>query len=190
MASSREIILDTAARLFYHHGFQAVGVDTIVAEAGISKMTLYRHFPSKDDLIVAYLERSDGYFRQWFDEALGRAGAPSDRLIAVFEALERLVTSPTCYGCTFQVTAAEFPDPEHPAHRAAMRHKEAVMERFTELAEAGGLEQPSILAGRLLLLMDGAWTAARMFGPANPAAHVAGAARLLIEGHARTETVS
>lgn len=179
----RERILETAQRLFYRDGFRAVGIDTIIAEAGVAKMSLYRHFPSKDDLIVAYLEESNQQFWGWLEGATADAGDPADRLVAMVEAIETLSTSPACLGCTFQGTAAEFPDRDHPGHQVALAHKEAVRDRFTELAHQAGLRDPDQLANQLLLLTDGAWVAARMFGPHNPAIGLTAAARALIDAH-------
>jgi AcrR family transcriptional regulator len=181
---ARERILETAARLFLRDGFRAVGVDTIVAEAGVAKMTLYAHFPSKDDLIVAYLERANQQFWAWLEGASGADG-PRAKLLAMFDAVGRQADSPQCLGCTFQGTAAEFPDPEHPGHRVALAHKQAVLARLRGLAEDAGLRAPADLAQQLLLLMDGAWVAARMFGPHNPGVQVAAAARALIRAHDR-----
>ncbi|SRR6266508_1014574 len=183
--AARERILEAASRLFLRDGFRAVGVDTIVAEAGIAKMTLYTHFPSKDDLIVAYLERANGQFWEWLDGASAGVDDPRARLVAMFDAVGKLANSPGCLGCTFQGTAAEFPDPQHPGHRVALAHKQAVRARLRTLTEHAGLRAPEDLADQLLLLMDGAWVAARMFGPDNPGAQVAAAARALIEGHDR-----
>jgi len=182
--SPRARVLATAGELFYRRGFQAVGVDEIVAQSGVAKMTLYRHFPSKDDLILAYLERAAAAFGAWFEGALARAVEPRAQLLTVFAALGELATNPRCLGCTFQSSAAEFPDGGHPAHRFALDHKQRVRSRFAELAARAGLRDPQALAGQLLLLMDGAWVAARMFGPDNPAAHVADAAESLIAAHA------
>jgi AcrR family transcriptional regulator len=181
---ARERILETAARLFLRDGFRAVGVDTIVAEAGVAKMTLYAHFPSKDDLIVAYLERANQQFWAWLEGA-SVADGPRAKLLAMFDAVGRQADSPQCLGCTFQGTAAEFPDPEHPGHRVALAHKQAVLARLRGLAEDAGLRAPADLAQQLLLLMDGAWVAARMFGPHNPGVQVAAAARALIRAHDR-----
>jgi AcrR family transcriptional regulator len=181
--SARERLLDTASRLFYERGFQAVGVDEIVAESGVAKMTLYRHFPSKDDLVVAYLKRSEDAFCDWFERALATAREPADKLLAVFDALGVLARSDECLGCTFQVSAAEFPSPDHPANRVAVGHKREIRRRFAELARQAGLRDPSVLADKLLMLMDGAWVAARIFGRRNPAQHVAEAARAVIETH-------
>ena len=183
--AAKERILKAATRLFLRHGFRAVGVDTIVAEAGVAKMTLYAHFPSKDDLMVAYLERANEQFWEWLEGAGAGVDDPKRKLVVMFEAVGTLADSPQCLGCTFQGTAAEFPDPEHPGHRVARAHKQAVLARLRGLAEDAGLRAPADLAQQLLLLMDGAWVAARMFGPDNPAAQVAAAAQALIEAHQR-----
>ena len=180
----RERILETASRLFYRHGFVSVGVDTITAEAGVAKMSLYRHFASKDDLIVAYLERSNEQFWTWFDGALGE-GAPRDQLVRVFDELGNFATSPACFGCMFQLAAADFPDAEHPANRIALAHKRAVLERLRDLGAQAGSADPDALAAQLLLLMDGAFVASRMFHDSSPAAHVGPAATALIESAPR-----
>src|SRR5512132_3144883 len=183
--AARERILEAATRLFLRDGFRAVGVDTIIAEAGVAKMTLYAHFPSKDDLIVAYLERANEQFWEWLDGASAGVDDPRARLVAMFDAVGTLANSRQCLGCTFQGTAAEFPDPEHPGHRVALAHKQAVLARLGTLAREADLRDPEALADQLLLLMDGAWVAARMFGPHNPGAQVAAAATALIQAHSR-----
>jgi AcrR family transcriptional regulator len=182
--SARDRLLDTASRLFYRHGFVSVGVDTIIAEAGVAKMSLYRHFPSKDDLIVAYLEQSNERFWAWFDGATGD-GTPREQLVNVFEALATFATSPACFGCMFQLAAADFPDPEHPANRVSLAHKAAVIDHLSELAKRAGSPDPGALAAQLLLLMDGAFVASRMFRRASPAAHVGEAARSIINAGTR-----
>ncbi len=179
----KDQLFQTAARLFYQHGYRATGVDTIAAASGIGKMTLYRHFPSKDDLIVAYLRDSDGLFWRGFEHIIAAAPTPAEKLVAFFVSLGEYVVSPACYGCPFLNAAAEYPDPEHPAHQVAVAHKRAVGARFRELAAAAGAAQPDVLAGGLVLLMDGAYMTARMFGasPDNPAMHLGEAARRLVE---------
>ncbi len=178
--SARERILDTASQLFYRHGFQAVGIDTIIAEAGVAKMTLYRHFAAKDDLIVAYLERSNQQFWGWLEGEIAAVADPAAQLLAIFAAVGRLVRSPHCLGCTFQAIAVEFPSLDYRGHQVALAHKQALIERFRRLAEQANLRDPAALANQLLLLMDGAWVSARMFGSANPATEVAAAAQALI----------
>lgn len=177
--SARQKILAVASERFYRDGFRAVGIDTIIAESGVAKMTLYRHFPSKDELIVAYLEQANQQFWAWFDAALG-VGSPREQLLALFEGVGQLAASPTCLGCTFQHAAADFPTLDHPGHRVALAHKQAVLARLGALATAAGTRDPEGLAAQLLLLMDGAFVATRMFGPDNHAVHVAQAAAALI----------
>lgn len=179
--SAREQILTTAANLFFQQGYHAVGIDTIIAAAGIAKATLYRHFPSKDALIVAYLDDVNAQFWQWFDAAA--APYPDDakaQLIAVFAALQTLVTTPTCYGCPFIMAAGEFPESTHPAHQVALQHKQALRARLRQMAAAAHLHNTIQVADHLFLLMDGAFMAARMFGIDNPAAQVATQAAQLI----------
>jgi AcrR family transcriptional regulator len=183
--AARERILEAASRLFVRDGFRAVGVDTVIAEAGVAKMTLYAHFPSKDDLIAAYLERANERFWRWLDAAVAGVDDPRARLVSMFDAVGKLANDPQCLGCTFQGTAAEFPDPEHPGHRVALAHKQAVLARLGTLAREADLRDPEALADQLLLLMDGAWVAARMFGHGNPSAQVAAAATALIQAHSR-----
>jgi hypothetical protein len=101
----------------------------------------------------------------------------------MFDAIEKLATSPECLGCTFQGTAAEFPDRDHPGHQVALAHKRKVRDRFAQLAGEAVLRDPEELADQLLLLMDGAWVAARMYGPHNPAQGLAATAGTLIDAH-------
>lgn len=181
--SARERILETAGTLFYRSGFGAVGIDTIIAQSGVAKMTLYRHFPSKDALIVAYLERANELFWGWYEESVAVAGKPEAQLEALFEGIGAMVRSPQCLGCTFQTAAAEFPTLTHPGHSAALAHKQAVHARLRDLTVGAGLRDPETLADHLALLIDGAWAAVRMYGPDNPARDVAAAARALIAAH-------
>lgn len=179
----KERVLDTAGTLFYRDGFLAVGVDTIVRESGVAKMTLYRHFASKDDLIVAYLERSNEQFWAWFDSKLGHGNA-RDQIHALFDAVGELADAPSCAGCPFQHAANDFPA-SHPAHVIAHQHKRVVIQRLSDLCAEAGLADADALGAQLLLLMDGAFIAARMFPPgANPAAQVGAAARSLLRAHA------
>jgi AcrR family transcriptional regulator len=177
----KEKVFRTAARLFYKHGYRAVGVDTLAAESGIGKMTLYRHYPSKDDLIVAYLRDSDDIFWQNFEQITKDAPTPRGKLLAFFESLQDYVTTPACYGCPFLNVATEYPETDYPGHQVAIAHKQSVRARFRQLAEEAGASKPEILADQLFLLMDGAYMASRMFGSKNPASHLAATARILID---------
>lgn len=183
--SARDRIVDAASELFYRDGYRAVGIDTIIERSGVAKMTLYRHFPSKDDLIAAYLERANAEYWDWLEREIAPVDDPREKLEAAFRATATMATSPRCLGCTFQAAASEFPALDHPGHEVAIAHKRQVLARLAELAQAAGLRDPDGLADQLLLLMDGAWVAARMFGPTNHATSVADAARALIDAHAR-----
>ena len=179
--SVRDKILATAGQLFYRDGYRAVGIDTIIAEAGVAKMSLYRHFSSKDELIVAYLTESNQQFWKWLEAETEGIQDPAEVLVAMFAAFQRQSTTPQCFGCTFQGVASEFPEMSHPGHQVAMDHKRQVVNRFTHLAEQAQLNDPDELANQLLLLMDGAWIASRMFGSDNPAKNLTPAATALIE---------
>jgi AcrR family transcriptional regulator len=182
----REKLFQTAARLFYRHGYRAIGVDTIAAESGIGKMTLYRHYPSKDDLIVAYLTGYDELFWRNFELVTQDAPTPRGKLLAFFRALQEYVQTPACLGCPLINVATEFPEYDYPGHRVALAHKQSVRARFRQLADEAGARQPEVLADQLFLLMDGAYIAARMFSGDNPAAHLASAAETLIAAHIPT----
>ncbi|MCA9954131.1 MAG: TetR/AcrR family transcriptional regulator [Ardenticatenaceae bacterium] len=185
VSSAKEKLFQTAVRLFYQRGYQATGVDTIAAESSVGKMTLYRHFPSKDDLIVAFLHASDEEFWAYFESSTAQVPTAREKLQAFFEALQAYTLSPDCYGCPFLNVATEFPERTYAGHQVAIAHKQVVRERFMQLTEEAGARQPEALANALMLLMDGAYMAARMFGssPASPAANVAEAARHLIDAY-------
>jgi AcrR family transcriptional regulator len=181
----KEKVFQTAARLFYRHGYRAVGVDTLAERSGIGKMTLYRHYPSKDDLIIAYLKDSDELFWRSFEEITKDRSTAAAKLLAFFESLQEYVSSPACYGCPFLNVATEYPETDHAGHQVAIEHKQSVRTRFRELARQAGAKKPDVLADQLVLLMDGAYMASRMFGTKNPASHLADAARTLLDAALR-----
>ncbi len=181
-------LFETAARLFYRNGYRAIGVDTIAAESGIAKMTLYRHYPSKDELISAYLQESNERFWNQFEEITAGASTPRRKLLVFFEALQEYVTSPACHGCPFLSVATEYPESGYSGHRIAFEHKNSVRARFRELSLEAGAHDPDQLADALILLMDGAYMSARLFGPSpeNPSGHLSNAARALVDTQCRT----
>ena len=184
-STAKEKLFQTAAGLFYRQGYRATGVDTIAAASGIGKMTLYRHYPSKDDLIVAYLRDSDEEFWAGFQQITGGEATARGKLLAFFAALQAYAQTPACYGCPFLNVATEYPETDHPGHVVALEHKAGVRARFRQLAAEAGATQPEALAAALHLLMDGAYAAARLYngGAGNPAEHLADAARLLIDAN-------
>ena len=155
--AKRDQLVETALGLFERLGFGAVGIDRVLAEAGVAKMTLYKHFRSKDDLVVATLELKDQRFRAWFmDQVERRASEPRDRLLAMFQALHEAVDQPAFPGCIFARAAAEFGQADHPIHAAAAEHKRLLRQYIATLAAAAGAEDPERLAFQLGALMDGA----------------------------------
>lgn len=167
ISAKRAHLMATAQRLFYRDGYRIVGIDTLLAEAGVAKMTLYNHFPSKDDLIVAVIEKLDAEVRAALTRAVDAAGnSPTRRLLAVFDWLAAWFKSDDFKGCGFIRALSEFPDPEHPVHQAAWRHKQAVNDLLRQLVADAGVKHPAELANVLSLLVDGAILSAHSTGSA------------------------
>lgn len=158
----RERIIRTAYELFVHHGLAAVGVDRIVAEAGVAKTTLYRHFRSKDDLIAAVLRRhEDLWLREWFEpEVMRRADTPRGRLLAIFDALDDWFRQTSYEGCFFTNSVLERHDDSSPVYAAAVNGIENIYAFLLRLAEDAGARDPAALAHQIQLLMRGAFVAA------------------------------
>jgi AcrR family transcriptional regulator len=172
----------TAQQLFYRDGYRVVGIDRLLGEAGVAKMTLYHHFPSKDDLIVAVVEQQDATVRAGLEGAIVAAGSsPVRRLLAVFDWLAAWFKTDDFRGCGFIRAMSEYPDPDHPVHRAAWRHKQAVNARLRELATEAGARHPAELADALSLLIDGAILAAHATGSATSAATAKATAASLLK---------
>ena len=183
--TARASILEVANNLFYTIGIRAVGVDTIVAQSGVAKTTLYDHFASKDVLIEAYLTGRDAYFWQEVETALARhPDAPRQQLMDLFEGFEALIAGPDFLGCPFLSAVAEFPQLDQPGHRIALAHKEKLRAQFADLAQAAGVKTANQLADQLLLILDGAFASKRVYRTAqSPALQLQATARMLIESH-------
>lgn len=183
MASTkRDQLVDTALQAFYQHGFHATGIDTIIEKAGVARMTLYKHFKSKDALILAVLQRRDERFRTWFMDVVERSGAtPAGRLIAMFDALEVWFAGRDFAGCMFINAAAEFADPDHPAHQASAEHKRLMLDYVRGVTRAAGAAAPERLADGLMLLMEGAIVMRHVGGDIEAARRAKEAAMILID---------
>ena len=166
MASRRrDHLVETALALFQRDGFHATGIDTILAEAGVAKMTLYNHFKSKDELILASLRLRDERFRKWFVAAVeARAAKPRGRLLALFGALDEWINQPGFSGCAFINATAEYGRPDDPIHMAAAEHKRLVRDYVRGIAAEAGAPHPDTLADVLDLLMEGAIVSAHVSG--------------------------
>jgi AcrR family transcriptional regulator len=185
VSTARDRVLKTASRLFHREGIRAVGVDRIAAEAQVGKMTLYRHFATKDDLVVAVLEGRDGPARAALAAAMEHAGDdPAARLLAPFAMLEPWFTGPGFRGCPFMNAALELHDPDHPARAVARRHKAATRDAFASAARAAGCEDDAAaaLADQLALLFDGAIAQAQTRDPRTVARAAHAAATALVAG--------
>ena len=174
-------VLAAAARLFYAHGVRAVGVEWIVAESGVAKTSLYRHFHTKDHLIAAFLEREDREFwAQWEAVVNGVAGDPMRELMALLDWIGQRVSRDGYRGCPQINVAAEFSDPEHPARKIRALHKEAMFGRLKGLVTRMGCRSPEDVAHQIALLIDGAFTSDGRLSRIGAARILQSAARVLI----------
>lgn len=164
-SKAAERILEAASKLFYERGIWATGVDTVVEHSGVTKMTLYNHFGSKDELVAAYLRRRDERWRGWLTDAVERrADSPGGRLLAVFDALGSWLEGEVegFRGCAFINASTEIADPKHPARAAAREQKRWMREYLEGLASDAGAEDPQRLAEQLFILFEGATVATTM----------------------------
>jgi AcrR family transcriptional regulator len=162
----RQRILDTASTLFYERGVRAVGVDLVVDESGVAKTSLYRHFRTKDDLIVAFLEREDvEFWGQWDDVAARHAGDPAGEIEAHMRWIGKRLARANYRGCPQINVAAEFAEADHPARGVAKRHMQSMRARLAALARELGAARPNDLAAQLGLLVNGAFVSASMLAP-------------------------
>jgi AcrR family transcriptional regulator len=180
--TARERILETAEDLFYREGIRAVGIDTIIEQSGVAKMSLYRSFPSKDDLVAAYLERRSARYWKWWDGVMAkRPGEPRRQLHDLFEALVDRVRQPEFRGCAFVNAATEFPDKTSRARIVALAHKEELRRRLLKLAEGVAAAHPKALANQLLMLIDGIYSTVGVLERHDAIKTVARAADVLID---------
>lgn len=179
--TKRDELVQKALAAFYRTGFQATGMDRLVAETGISKTSMYKHFRTKEDLILAVLRLRDEQFRNWFARRVDElADSPRGRLLAIFDALGEWFGQPSFRGCMFIKAAAEYQEPDHPIHAQSAEHKRLMFVHVRKLAEAAGAPDPDRLARALLLLAEGAIVAAHMVYEKAPAEEARAAAAVLV----------
>jgi AcrR family transcriptional regulator len=179
-SAARERILEAAFALFYARGIRAVGVDLIIAESGVAKATFYKHFPAKDDLVVAYLDKVDGVWTHQLHQAAAAAGPdPAGQLVGMFDALRTACRREGYRGCAFINAAAES-QPGTAVHDRTVAHKTAVLSWVRGLAEQAGARDPDSLARSLTLLLDGGLASGSLdAGPDAPEAAKASAQALV-----------
>ncbi len=153
----RARLVHAAIELFYSHGFQAVGVDQILAAAGVTKTTFYKHFESKDDLLVAAIGQRDQWEMQAWTAAVQKMAGddPKSQLLAFFDVLDIWFNDPDFHGCQFINAAAEFPNPHDPVHAVAAEHKRKNRDFFRDLAAAAGAADPESFADQYTALVEG-----------------------------------
>ncbi|MGI5489729.1 TetR/AcrR family transcriptional regulator [Microtetraspora malaysiensis] len=173
--NARERLLATAEELFYAEGIKSVGVERILTVSGVGRASLYRHFPGKDDLVVAVLRRRDEHWRAWMAERVDALGGGP---LSLFDALAERFARADFRGCAFINTMVESADPDSPAHLVAAEHKERVVSYIARLLAESGHPHADETARALALLMDGAIVTAvreRTSAPAGRARAVAAA---------------
>ncbi len=180
--NKRDELVQKALIIFYRNGFHATGMDMLVAETGISKTSMYKHFRTKEDLILAVLRLRDELFRNWMVRRMEEIGkTPKEQLIAMFDALGEWFSKPEYRGCMFIKASAEYQEAEHPIHAQAATHKKLLYGHVLKLAENANVTDPGTLARQLLLLKEGAIVTAHLGHSKNPAGDAQRAAKILID---------
>lgn len=163
-SEARQRLLATATRIFYGEGIHSVGIDRIIAEAQVTRATFYRHFPSKEDLVLAYLRAVDQAIRDRVDTAI--TGVPaSEALRAVAESIAQDIQSAGFRGCAFLNAVAEYPDPSHPVHQAVLAHRQWFLNTINTLMVTIQKAEAEPAAQHFVMLRDGAMAAGCLFNP-------------------------
>lgn len=177
----RSRILDTASALFYERGVRAVGVDLVVLEAAVAKTSLYRYFPTKDDLIVAFLEREDREFwAQWDSVAEQYADDPAAELDAHMRWIGERLARSNYRGCPQINAAAEFAEPSHPAREVSRQHMLTLRRRLHDTAKRLKVSRPKQLAAQLAVLVNGAFVSSGLLSPEEATGVLRGALKALL----------
>ena len=155
--TGRARLISAGLELFYRHGFQAVGIDQVIDLAGVTKTTFYNHFESRDDFFIACVRQRDEWESQaWMNATRKIAGDdPRERLMAIFHVMDRWFNDPEYRGCIFVNVAAEFTDPRHPVHQAAVAHKKKMRDAIRDMAAQAGATAPEAFADQFTILLEG-----------------------------------
>jgi AcrR family transcriptional regulator len=183
-----ERLLETATDLFYHQGIRAIGVDEIVETAGVTKPSLYRNFTSKDELAASYLRAYDLRFWARFDASVEACpGDPHAQILHFFKGVGERATRINYRGCGLTNAAVEYPERGHPARVVSESNKRVLLDRLVSMANEMGAKDPEMLGEGLLLLLEGAYASAQLFGEGGPARSIARNAELLIDASLRAQ---
>lgn len=180
--SKREHIINEALKVFYKNGFNATGVDRVIKECRVSKKTLYNHFRSKDELVLATLRKRDELFRYHLVRETERlAYEPKDRLLAIFDVLNEWFNSDNFSGCMFINASAEYPNKNDPCRALCAEHKRLVWHYFKDLAEQANARDSHELAKQLSILVEGAIVCTYVEGDESAGTRAKGMGKVLIE---------
>jgi AcrR family transcriptional regulator len=183
-ARVRDRIMKTASDLFYRHGIHGVGVDAIACEAGTNKMSFYRNFASKDELVAEYLRGVEREGWTWWDETVAaHAGNPRLQVGSLFDVLVQNTCDEDSRGCALANAAVEISEPTHPARPVIEKYKAEMRRRFRQLAREMGAREPDALGDSLMLLWEGAYLTRVTMGADGPVQGAAKAARALIAAY-------
>ncbi len=164
-APARQRLLETASEIFYREGIHSTGVERILVETGVTRATFYRHFPSKEDLVLAYLDREDELLRTRLAEASAQLGSPEQMLEALILGIADDVTRDHTRGCPFINASAEYPDPASPVRRTVKRHRDWFRATLRGVLDAAERDDSEQRAGALVLLRDAALVGGYLDGP-------------------------
>lgn len=180
--NKRDELIQKAFKTFYREGFHATGMDLLAAETGISKTSMYKHFRTKEDLILAVLRYRDESFRNWFVRRVEElAKTPKEQLVALFDVLGEWIALPEFSSCMFIKASSEYPEPDDPIHAQSAEHKRLLFTYVQNLAKQAGARDPDALARQLLVLKEGAIVTAHMGHSRDPAADAKKVAQLLVD---------
>lgn len=184
-STTRDRLTEAAAKRFYRDGFRNVGLDQILTEVGISKTAFYKHFDSKEDLVLAVLKARDQWLRATLQTAVDQrsSASPVEQLRALFDVVEQIIAMDEFQGCIFVNVVMEFPRAHEPEHIAAAQHKEAIEGFVHKLAVKAGAENPHQLARALCLIMEGAYVTRQVTRDARSGEVARQVADLVIAAH-------
>lgn len=164
-SAARSRLLETASRVFYAEGIHAIGVDRLVAEANVTRATMYRHFPGKEELVLAYLQQADAGIRAQVEPLMAGGSAPDDVLRAIAASIAEGIRSSGFRGCAFLNAAAEYPDAGHPVRQAVLAHRAWFLDTITAVLSRIDAASAEPAARHFVMLRDGAMAAGCLFDP-------------------------
>ena len=166
--SKKDILVSGALKVFYENGFHASGMDLVAKEVGISKTSIYKHFRTKEELILAVLELRDKQFRDWLVNFVeNRASTPKEQILSIFDAHDEWFNQKDYKGCMFIKASAEYQDLKDPIHKISAKHKKLILEYIEEKLKWMGATDPKELSNQINLLIEGSIVVAKISGPNN-----------------------